>query len=263
MSNASNFQALAGLTAKARAFAADAAKRLPSARVRLAQPLAFRQAEALASLPKDEARRLALPVSPLPAEGTVASMLPQPPYAAGLVDFQAQIQGCERCALGPKRRNFVFGAGPLDAQLVFVGDAPGRDEDLSGKPFAGAAGQLLDRIIAAMGTQRSAVYLCNVVKCRPVGAAPLAAEAEACLPYLEHQLGLLKPKVIVTLGELATLALLGAGPPLAARGRFGAWRGITVMPTLHPSALLRDANLKRVVWDDMKLVVAKLKEAAA
>jgi DNA polymerase len=263
---------LSAYAGKLRAFAQAQAKRLPQARVRLAEPLAYQEGEAVEALPAAEAAGLALKVASsagsgqalLPAEGSVASSLPQPPFAASLGGFQAQIQGCLRCALGPKRRKFIFGEGSAQARLVIVGDAPGVDEDASGRPFAGAAGQLLDRMLAAMASSRQQAYLCHVVKCRcGAGQVPSAEELEACRGFLEHQLSLLKPVVICALGDQAAKSLLGGDLPMAQRrGKFGEWRGIPVMPTYHPSALLRDAGLKRPAWDDLKLVVAKMQGAA-
>jgi DNA polymerase len=255
---------LSAYAAKLRAFTQAQAKLQPKARVRLAEPLAYQESEAVEALPPAEAAGLALKVADLPAEGSVASSLPQPPYADNLGGFQAQIQGCLRCALGPKRRRFIFGEGSAQARLVIVGDAPGVDEDASGRPFAGAAGQLLDRMLAAMASSRQQAYLCHVVKCRcGAGQAPRAEELEACRGFLEHQLSLLRPVVICALGDQAAKSLLGGDEPMAQRrGKFGAWRGIPVMPTYHPSALLRDAGLKRPAWDDLKLVVAKLQGAA-
>jgi DNA polymerase len=254
---------LSAYAAKLKAYTQAQAKQQPQARVRLAGSLGYQEEEAVEALPAAEAASLALPARALPAEGSVAASLPQPPYAASPGAFQEQIQGCLRCALGPKRRRFVFGEGPAQARLVIVGDAPGPDEDATGRPFAGAAGQLLDRMLAAMASSRRQAYLLHVVKCRCGSAGPLAEELEACRGYLEHQLGLLKPAVICALGEQAAQVLLGGDEPMARRhGNFGQWRGIPVMPSYHPSALLRDAALKRPAWDDLKKVVAKLQEQA-
>ena len=254
---------LSAYAAKLKAYAKAQAHLQPQARVRLAEPLAYQTGEVLEAVPALKAAGLSLPKPDLPAEGSVASSLPVPPFAGSLGAFQAQIQGCLRCALGPKRRRFVFGEGPASARLVIVGDAPGVDEDASGKPFAGAAGQLLDRMLAAMGSSRTQAYLCHVVKCRPLPGQLIASdeELEACRGFLEHQLSLLKPTVICALGDQAAQVLLGGKQTMASRrGRFGDWKGVAVMPTYHPSAVLRDAALKRPVWDDLKLVVAKLSE---
>ena len=256
----SSLTALSAYAAKLKAYTQAQALAYPQARVRLAEPLVYQSGEILEAVPSLKAAGLSLPKPDLPAEGSVASSLPVPPFADSLGGFQAQIQGCLRCALGPKRRRFVYGEGSASARLVIVGDAPGVDEDTTGKPFAGAAGQLLDRMLAAMGSSRQQAYLCHVVKCRP-GAGQIASdeELEACRGFLEHQLSLLQPTVICALGDQAAQVLLGGKQPMASRrGRFGEWHGIAVMPTFHPSAVLRDAALKRPVWDDLKLVVAKL-----
>lgn len=266
MNDKATLEELSRFAAKLRAEALKQAALQPQARVRLAEPLAYQVDEAVQALSPADAAALTLPAAPLmdlPAEGSVAARMPQAPFAATLGGFQAQIQGCELCALGPKRRKFVFGDGPANAKLVIVGDAPGVDEDASGKPFAGASGQLLDRILAAMGSSRQQAYLCHIVKCRPgANQLPSPAEIEACRGFLEHQLSLLQPLVICALGEQAAQVLLGGTQPMAQRhGRFGAWRGIPVMPSYHPSALLSNAALKRPAWDDMKVVVAKLQGA--
>ena len=254
---------LSNFAAKLRNFTLDQAKLQPKARVRLTEPLAYQANEVDTILPPAAAAKLAITLAELPAQGSVASSLPQPPFADSLGAFQAQIQGCLRCALGPKRRNFIFGAGSAQARLVIVGDAPGVDEDASGMPFAGASGKLLDRMLAAMTNSRQSAYLCHVVKCRcGAGQVPSPEELAACQGFLEHQLSLLSPVVICALGDQAAKALLGGDEPMVKRrGKFGLWRGIPVMPSYHPSALLRDEALKRPAWDDLKMVVAKLQDA--
>lgn len=266
MSNLNPFADAAALAGKLKAYALEQAKLHPNARVRLAEPLAYRQDEAIQSLSSEAVKAFAVPkpvLMPLPEAGSLAATLPRPPYAANLGEFQAQIQGCLQCGLGPKRNKFVFGEGSAQARLVILGDAPGKDEDDSGRPFSGAAGKLLDRMLAAMGSSRQMAYLCHVLKCRALAdQAPSAQELEACRGFLEHQLDLLKPTVICALGDQAAQALLGGQESMAKRrGKFGVWRGIPVMPSYHPSAILRDDTLKRPVWDDLKLVVAKLKQA--
>lgn len=269
MSNAQDFADAAALAAKLRAHAQAQAKLEPGARVRLAEPLAYRENEALQSLSPAASAALAVGLPKeaavlLPAEGSLAATMPQAPFAPTLGAFQAQIQGCELCALGKKRKRFVFGEGPEQARLVIVGDAPGKDEDDSGRPFSGNAGKLLDRMLSAMGSSRQRAYLMHIVRCRTAPDQPATAEElAACQPFLEHQLGLIKPAVIFALGEQAATLLLGPGAALAQRrGKFGQWRGIPVMPTFHPSAILADEGLKRPVWEDMKLVVAALNKPA-
>jgi DNA polymerase len=150
----------------------------------------------------------------------------------------------------------VFGTGNASVPLVFVGEAPGRDEDLQGIPFVGRAGQLLTRIIEAMGLKREDVYICNVLKCRPPNNRdPLPEEVSSCVPYLEQQLDLLKPTVICALGRHSAQTLLARKDPIGKlRGRVFSYRGVKFVPTYHPAALLRNPNLKRTVWEDVQLV---------
>ena len=243
-------QDLSALVSRARKLVQEKARAHPSARVRLQAPLA---GPALDGQEEEEQAAQAR-VAP------VASRDPQPPFEKTLWAFEAQIRACERCALGKSRRNFVFGEGRKDARLLFIGEAPGADEDRLGRPFVGAAGQLLTRIIQAMGFKREDVYICNILKCRPPqNRNPEAEEVEACSPFVEHQVGLVKPEVVVSLGRYASQTLLGTTTGISRlRGQWAQWKGIPVMPTFHPSALLRDPGLKRHVWDDMKLVMKKL-----
>ncbi|GAB4303628.1 MAG: uracil-DNA glycosylase [Desulfuromonadia bacterium] len=177
-----------------------------------------------------------------------------------LESIRLDLGDCHRCPLGDLRTNLVFGIGTPHPRLVFVGEAPGRDEDLKGEPFVGAAGQLLTRIIAAMGLSRDQVYICNVLKCRPPqNRDPHLDEIETCSPFLVRQLRTLSPEVIVALGRIAAHTLLSTQTPIGRlRGNFHQWEGIPVMPTYHPSALLRDESLKRPVWEDMKKVMERL-----
>jgi DNA polymerase len=166
---------------------------------------------------------------------------------------------CTACVLHEKRTQAVFARGNPDAELVFVGEGPGAEEDRLGEPFVGPAGQLLDRMIAAMGYARDEVYICNIVKCRPPdNRTPRPEEGIACSRYLTPQLELVQPKLIVALGRCAAENLGVARAEGAWRGRFGAYRGITVMPTYHPAYLLRSPEQKRVVWDDLKLALERL-----
>ena len=167
---------------------------------------------------------------------------------------------CTQCALHAGRTRSVFARGKREAELVFVGEGPGYNEDQRGEPFVGAAGQLLDKMIAAMGYARDDVYICNVVKCRPPeNRTPTDAEAAACEPYLAGQLRLVQPKVIVALGKCAT-ERLGCMPETERkwRGVFREYRGIPVMPTYHPAFLLRSPQFKRPVWEDLQAVMRKL-----
>lgn len=163
---------------------------------------------------------------------------------------------CERCELARGRNNVVFGAGNTNARLMFIGEAPGKDEDLSGVPFVGRAGQLLNKILESAAIERDDVYIANIIKCRPPGnRTPLSNEIEACLPYLARQYAIIKPKLICTLGLPATQTLLGM------RGSMGGLRGkiyrcgdIRVIPTYHPAAALRDPKYKKPIWQDFLLI---------
>ncbi|MBD3336280.1 MAG: uracil-DNA glycosylase [Candidatus Eisenbacteria bacterium] len=163
---------------------------------------------------------------------------------------------CEKCDLCETRNNVVFGAGKATVPLVFVGEAPGRDEDLQGIPFVGRAGQLLTRIIAAIGLDREDVYICNVLKCRPPdNRDPEPREVAECMPYLERQIDLLKPRVICALGRHGAQTLLATKEPIGKlRGRVFLYQGVKLVPTYHPAALLRNPRLKRTLWEDVQLV---------
>ena len=171
------------------------------------------------------------------------------------------ITDCERCGLCERRTQTVPGEGNTSAELVFIGEGPGADEDKQGRPFVGAAGQLLDKMIVAMGLQREQVFICNVVKCRPPGnRTPEETEIVSCMPWLEQQIQIIKPKIICTLGNTPLRAL--SGNPQAGitrlRGKEFNWNKIPVIPTFHPSYLLRNQEAKKPCWDDLKLVIAKL-----
>jgi DNA polymerase len=154
----------------------------------------------------------------------------------------------------------VFGVGASRARIVFVGEAPGRDEDLQGEPFVGEAGQLLTKIIQAMGLERGDIYICNVLKCRPPNNRnPLPAEIEHCQPFLLRQLKAINPGAIVALGTFAAQTLLKTKEPISKlRGKFHDYHGIPLMPTFHPAFLLRNAGMKREVWEDMQQVMKLL-----
>ena len=179
----------------------------------------------------------------------------------GLDDIRADLGDCQRCALAAGRTQIVYGQGNPKARLVFVGEGPGAEEDRQGFPFVGAAGQLLDKIIAAMKLARDQVYICNVIKCRPPGNRnPEPEEIKACQPFLERQLAAIAPEVICTLGTFASQTLLGTDMPISRlRGRFHKYGNIKVMPTFHPAYLLRNPDQKRAVWEDMKKIMALLR----
>ena len=174
--------------------------------------------------------------------------------------IRTELGECVRCELGRTRTRLVFGVGNPSARIVFVGEAPGRDEDLQGEPFVGEAGQLLTRIIQAMGLGRDDVYICNVLKCRPPqNRNPLPPEIEQCQPFLLRQLKAVNPEVVVALGTFAAQTLLASKEPISKlRGRFHEYHGIPMMPTFHPAFLLRNAEKKRDVWADMKEVMKLL-----
>ena len=167
---------------------------------------------------------------------------------------------CTRCKLHSTRKKIAFGVGSPGAPLMFVGEAPGEEEDRRGEPFVGAAGQLLDRMIVAMGWTREAVYIANVLKCRPPGNRdPAPDEVAECLPFLHRQIEVLAPRVIVALGRPAAQTLLQTSASISAlRGRFHEFRGIPVMPTFHPAFLLRTPDRKRDAWNDLKQVIDEL-----
>ncbi len=180
-----------------------------------------------------------------------------------LEEIRKELGDCERCKLHSGRRTIVFGEGNPKAELVFVGEGPGRDEDEQGRPFVGRGGKLLDKIIEAMGMKREDVYICNVVKCRPPeNRNPEADEAAECEPFLVNQIKSVSPRVIVCLGLVAAKALLKLQNPSlgSLRGVFHNYGGIKLAVTYHPAALLRFEKYKRPLWDDMKMVVAELKE---
>jgi uracil-DNA glycosylase len=177
-----------------------------------------------------------------------------------LHELREEIGECTRCKLHKGRTNLVFGVGDPHARLMFVGEGPGADEDLKGEPFIGRAGQLLTQIIKAMGLAREQVYIANVVKCRPPeNRNPEPDEIEQCSPFLHAQIASVKPAVIVALGKFASQTLLGVETPISRmRGQFHQMGSVAVMPTFHPSYLLRNPGAKREVWEDMKMVMTRL-----
>nr|WP_320115626.1 uracil-DNA glycosylase [uncultured Desulfuromonas sp.] len=177
-----------------------------------------------------------------------------------LEEIRQELGDCQRCGLAHDRKHIVFGSGNPHAELVFVGEGPGRDEDEQGVPFVGEAGRLLERILFAMGFERDQVYICNVVKCRPPqNRNPQPDEIAACEPFLKQQLASLQPRVIVALGKFAAQTLLQQQTPISRlRGTWAEYEGIAVMPTYHPAYLLRNPGGKRDVWEDMKAVMLRL-----
>lgn len=206
-----------------------------------------------------------------PPSGRDAPAAPAPAAAAygpadkgcgseALLAVRRELGECARCKLAGGRTHLVFGVGNPSAELVFVGEGPGADEDRQGEPFVGRAGQLLTRMIEAMGYRREEVYIANVVKCRPPeNRTPEPDEMASCEPFLRAQLDAIRPKVIVALGKTAVQALLRETTPISRlRGRWFEYQGIRLMPTFHPAYLLRSPDEKRKAWEDLQLVMREL-----
>jgi len=174
-----------------------------------------------------------------------------------------EVRGCTRCRLCESRTNTVFGEGDVDSKIFFIGEGPGENEDLQGRPFVGRAGEMLNKWIAAMGLRREQVFIANIVKCRPPGnRVPMPDEVATCTPYLERQLEIVRPRVIVTLG-LPSLKYMTNDNKLTmgrSRGNWREWRGIKLMPTFHPAYVLRQYTdeTRAAVWSDLKLVMGEL-----
>jgi uracil-DNA glycosylase len=174
--------------------------------------------------------------------------------------FKSEVMTCKRCGLHKTRRNVVFGYGNPKAELMFIGEAPGEDEDIQGLPFVGRAGKLLTKIIEAMGLKREDVYIANILKCRPPNnRIPMPDEIAACEDNVKRQVDIIKPKVICTLGKFASQTLLKTQTTISVlRGHFQEYNGIKVMPTFHPAYLLRNPSDKKLVWADMKKIMKEL-----
>jgi DNA polymerase len=211
---------------------------------------------AKSALPEWAAPNPSAEPSPVPTAGEPEERL------KALVDW---IGNCQRCALAPTRNKIVYGQGNLRAEIMFVGEAPGADEDEQGLAFVGRAGQLLTDIIEkGLKVPRSEVFIANVIKCRPPqNRNPETAEILACQPFLEQQIDIIRPKVLVGLGKFSGQWLLKTAEPISRiRGRFGEYTGIPVMPTFHPAYLLRNPSAKKDVWEDLKLVLRHLGRSA-
>lgn len=198
-------------------------------------------------------------VEPHLSKSSLAKRARKPPTLNSLEDVQKWIGNCQKCPLCKDRKTIVFGQGNPHAKLMFVGEGPGADEDSQGLPFVGRAGQLLTKIIEAMGYRREDVYIANIVKCRPpLNRTPLPAEIGACTPFLKLQIELIQPRVIVGLGSTAAVYLTQIQSPISGlRSKFQKlfWNpDIVVMPTYHPAYLLRNPSAKKLVWEDVKLV---------
>jgi uracil-DNA glycosylase family 4 len=227
---------------------------------------------------RDAARSRAVPFAgPIdPPAADVPPPAPRPAVVAGAGDLfsapalqaattlealRAELGDCQRCKLASGRTHIVFGVGDPHAALMFVGEGPGRDEDRQGEPFVGRAGQLLTEIITkGMKMRREDVYIANVIKCRPPeNRNPEPDEIAACEPFLRRQIELIQPQVLVALGTFAAQTLLGVRTPISRlRGRWHTYQGIKLMPTLHPAYLLRNPNDKRLVWEDVKMILREL-----
>jgi DNA polymerase len=239
----------------------------------LAEHLRFYQDLGVNGISRDPAWRRreasatdAAPAADVPSAGEAVPLLLARSAVEALAAIREDIGDCTRCklhALG--RQQIVFGVGNPEADLMFVGEAPGADEDIQGIPFVGRAGQLLTKIIEAIGLTRDDVYIANVIKCRPPGNRnPDPDEVETCEGFLFQQIDTIKPKVIVALGTFAAKALLKTQDPISRlRGRVYEYRGVRLVPTFHPAFLLRSPDRKRDVWEDMKKVRALLREDPA
>ena len=205
----------------------------------------------------------------MPAKKFADTSGPSPEKSAAFAELQKRALSCVKCPhLASSRKNVVFGVGSIDAQLMFVGEAPGADEDEQGEPFIGRAGQLLTKIIQATGLSRADVYIANILKCRPDtpgqsagNRKPTPDEMATCIPYLHEQIDLIRPKVLVALGATAVDGLLGKTLGITKlRGNWQTYRGTPLMPTYHPAYLLRNQAMseKRKVWEDMLQVMEKL-----
>ncbi len=228
----------------------------------------------VAASPRPEPKPVATQTSLLSLQGEVTAALEKPVLAAevkaaAFAELRQRALACSKCEhLASSRKNVVFGVGNIHADLMFVGEAPGADEDQQGEPFVGRAGELLTKIIEATGLARGAVYIANILKCRPdtPGQAsgnrkPTAEEMQTCIPFLHEQIDLIRPKVLVALGGTAIEGLLGkTAGIMRLRGNWQKYRGIPLMPTFHPAYVLRNQALsvKRQVWEDMLMVMEKL-----
>ena len=180
-----------------------------------------------------------------------------------LEDLKNEVINCNKCCLAHTRNKVIFGEGNNHAPIVIIGEAPGRDEDLQGRPFVGHSGKLLDKILAACGFNRTHhVYISNIIKCRPpVNRPPFPEEVESCLPYLLQQIELINPRILILLGATALKSLIGPEMRITKiRGNWIDWNNYLVMPVYHPSALLRNPALKRDTWEDFKKIVIKYRQ---
>ena len=205
-------------------------------------------------------RRTLVSNQPVPPLASFGPVLPAAQRPAALAAIRDLIGDCQRCRLAQGRNKIVFADGDANAQLMFVGEGPGADEDAQGLPFVGRAGQLLNNMIGAMGLKREQVYIANIVKCRPPqNRKPEPDEAHTCMPFLERQIEVVRPRVLVALGATAATYLLGMRGSIASmRGRIHDYRGIQTVVTYHPAFLLRDPAQKKEAWKDLQMAMAAL-----
>lgn len=242
----------------------DEREELREIAVALRRHLKTRAAAGVVALPKAPAPKTMSPSSPPAGALSDAPVESSAGESKSLEELRAAIGDCRRCKLWSGRTNLVFGVGNPRANVMFVGEGPGRDEDLKGEPFVGRAGQLLTDIITkGMKLRREDVYIANVVKCRPPNNRdPEPDEVEACEPFLKKQVDLVRPKVIVALGRFAVQCLLRSKQPITRlRGQWHEYEDIKLMPTFHPAYLLRNPGDKKLVWEDIQKVIEALKSA--
>ncbi|MDI6605415.1 MAG: uracil-DNA glycosylase [Thermoanaerobacteraceae bacterium] len=179
-----------------------------------------------------------------------------------LKELWLECQNCNKCPLSKTRKNVVFGGGNLRSKIMFIGEGPGKEEDIQGRPFVGKAGQLLNKMLEAIGLNREDVYIANIVKCRPPNnRPPLQNEIEACIPYLRNQVAIIRPKIIVCLGATAAKAIIDKDFKITAmRGQWTERKGVKIIATYHPAALLRDPEKKKPAWEDFKEIKAQLEK---
>jgi DNA polymerase len=248
-----------------RRMASDPTDELRELTAQLRAHLEWRRRFGAETVPAAPSPRVGAATAPAEAEAPPAAA-PGPGAGEGgeaaerLAAVRERLGDCQRCKLAPTRTSLVFGVGSPDAEVMFVGEGPGADEDRLGEPFVGAAGQLLNKMIGAMGLRREDVYICNIVKCRPPkNRDPEPDEVDTCKPFLMEQIAAIRPRLIVALGKPAAQCLLQSTAPIGAlRGRWHDFEGTPLMPTYHPAALLRNEGYKRPTWEDLKLVMTEM-----
>ena len=199
------------------------------------------------------------PAAPVQRSAVVQTENVSQVSASTIAQLQELLKDCQRCGLCRRRKNIVFGEGDPEAKLMFIGEAPGYDEDIQGRPFVGKAGELLNKMITAMQFTREEVYIANVIKCRPDdNRTPNPVEVDACIPFLRRQIEIIRPEVIVVLGAVAAKTLLDTDSGISRlRGKWCSYENIPVMPTFHPAYLLRNESSKKEAWKDLQQVMAR------